>query len=281
MHNPRHLIASILGLVFSASLLAGCGGSTPEPPVASPAEPAVPTEPVAASPEAPAAAPAADLSTQNYCFGQETLFHVMETEGFWVNICGGDRPDHYIGVSKKDGNSLRVALKDYRADGLGYEAYNGTKRYQVLLHGEDSPRVLLVTDGAEVLVQQAVQQHQQLVALPSFPGSVASDPPDSVPDSPIHNYCGASESVFLAAETPNFWLNICGGDCPHHYVGVAKKDGQSIRLELTNYDPQGQQFTASNGPIRYEIFLGGDPEALVVTDTSSGRVLVREQLLNY
>jgi hypothetical protein len=38
------------------------------------------------------------------------------------------------------------------------------------------------------------------------------------------------------------WLNICGGDLPHHYAGVSKKNGKRIRLPLDDYDPKGDYF---------------------------------------
>jgi len=223
---------------------------------------------------APAAANV-PLAEQNYCLGEEVLFHVMETQGFWVNICGSDRPSHYVGVSKSDGKNIRLPLNDYSPDGLWYEAYNGSTRYQVALHGEEAPIALVVTDtakGDRVLVQQDVLRDQQLAS--ASPGGDSAEAPG-------HNYCESGESMFVTAETENFWLNICGGDLPHHYVGVSKKDNARIRLELSGYDPQGDRFVANNGPIRYELFLVGAPEALVVTNTSNGTVLVREQIVRF
>ncbi|NJL01337.1 MAG: hypothetical protein HC838_05260 [Spirulinaceae cyanobacterium RM2_2_10] len=292
MNDYQRALMTVCGLALSTSLLSSCGDPASEPTtdapetvdsaevVESPPESEPEPTPEAADADAAAAdadsspAPAAStaLRDQNYCLGGETLFHVVETSGFWVNICGDDRPNHYVGVSKSDGKNIRLPLSDYSADGLWYEAYNGNIRYQVSLHGEESPIALVVTDGDRVLVQQDVQRNQKMAVF-GQDGAIAA--------SIDHNYCETNESVFMAVATENFWLNICGGDLPNHYVGVSKNGGDRIRLPLSDYDPQGTKFTANNGAIRYEIFLVGDPESLVVTDTNTGDILVQEQILNF
>jgi hypothetical protein len=51
----------------------------------------------------------------------------------------------------------------------------------------------------------------------------------------FRNFCRQNESMFVAAETKGFWINICGGDLPNTYIGVSKKNGARIRLPLSNY----------------------------------------------
>jgi hypothetical protein len=41
------------------------------------------------------------------------MFVAAETKGFWINICGGDLPNTYIGVSKKNGARIRLPLSNY------------------------------------------------------------------------------------------------------------------------------------------------------------------------
>lgn len=80
----------------------------------------------------------------------------------------------------------------------------------------------------------------------------------------VPSFCGEYESTFILAETSDFWLNICGGDLPHTYIGVNKRTGASIRLPLASYSPDGQLFEARNGNVRYLISFG----------TAKGDVLV-------
>jgi hypothetical protein len=39
----------------------------------------------------------------------------------------------------------------------------------------------------------------------------------------LRNFCQQNESLFVLAETKDFWVNICGGDKPHTYIGISKK----------------------------------------------------------
>jgi hypothetical protein len=52
-------------------------------------------------------------------------------------------------------------------------------------------------------------------------------------------------SQFIHAETKNYNVYICGGDLPHLYVGIAKKNGSKIMLPLQN-SQSSREFTAVN-----------------------------------
>ncbi len=65
------------------------------------------------------------------------------------------------------------------------------------------------------------------------------------------NYCQDGESMFISAETSGFWVNICGGDNPYTYVGVSKRNGNSIRLPLQKYS--SEEFIAVNGDVSYRL----------------------------
>lgn len=82
------------------------------------------------------------------CNDGESTFITAETSGFWVGICGGDNPYTYVGVSKKDGKSIRLPLQRYSRD--EFVAVNKNTRYVL------TPKRLRVTQGRRVLVNQAI-----------------------------------------------------------------------------------------------------------------------------
>lgn len=96
----------------------------------------------------------------------------------------------------------------------------------------------------------------------------------------LRNFCRNDESTFVLAETKGFWVNICGADLPHHYVGVSKVDGKRIRLPLQNYDPQGNYFEAVNGDVTY-LLIRGTAKGDFLTVTQGDRELVRQVILNW
>lgn len=104
--------------------------------------------------------------------------------------------------------------------------------------------------------------------------------PQLISQNQLKNYCKPEESLFLSAETKNFWLNICGGDLPHHYVGVSKKNGKRIRLPLDEYDPKGDYFSAYNGNVNYLIIFN-TPKGSFLTVTEGEKELFREPLISW
>ncbi|NCO76188.1 MAG: hypothetical protein GW795_10800 [Cyanobacteria bacterium] len=104
--------------------------------------------------------------------------------------------------------------------------------------------------------------------------------PQLVSQKAVKNYCKPNESLFLSAETKNFWLNICGGDLPNHYVGVSKKNGNSIRLPLDDYNKKGDYFSAYNGNVNYLIIFN-TPKGSFLTVTEGKKELFREPLISW
>lgn len=96
----------------------------------------------------------------------------------------------------------------------------------------------------------------------------------------LMNYCDEGESLFLEAETDSFWVNICGGDLPHDYVGVSKETGNSIRLPLSDYDKQGTYFEAVNDDTSYLIIVGARKGSFL-TVTQGKEEILREPLINW
>lgn len=110
-------------------------------------------------------------------------------------------------------------------------------------------------------------------AIPEF-RSIAQSPRQ------LPNYCQQSESLFVIAETKGFWVNICGGDLPHTYVGVSKTNGKRIRLPLKDYDQQGDYFEAVNGNVSY-LLIRRSAKGDFLTVTQGDRELVRQPVLNW
>ena len=95
----------------------------------------------------------------------------------------------------------------------------------------------------------------------------------------VRHYCKDYESVFVAAETKNFYVSICGSHSPYHYVGVSKKTGKAIRLPLTvdGTDSRGQYFEAVNG--KYTYILANSTKGKNLTVSRGYTELLREPVL--
>lgn len=96
----------------------------------------------------------------------------------------------------------------------------------------------------------------------------------------LRNYCYEDESLFVAAETSGYWINICGGDLPHTYVGINKRNGNSIRLQLSDYADDGSYFEAMNGNVSY-LLIRDTPRGSFLTVTRGERELLRQSILQW
>jgi hypothetical protein len=94
-------------------------------------------------------------NNRNFCRHNESVFVSAETKGFWINICGGDEPNTYIGVSKKDGSRIRLKLSNYEPQGNYYEAINGDVSY-ALIKGTTKGDFLSVTRGNKQILKQPI-----------------------------------------------------------------------------------------------------------------------------
>lgn len=72
-----------------------------------------------------------------------------------MNICGGDFPATYVGVSKRNGNAIRLPLDYYEPDGTLFEAFNGNVSY-LLIRGTTKGDFLTVTQGTRELFRQPI-----------------------------------------------------------------------------------------------------------------------------
>jgi hypothetical protein len=94
------------------------------------------------------------------------------------------------------------------------------------------------------------------------------------------NNCQKNESLFVAAETKDFWVNICGGNKPHTYIGVDKSNGKFIRLPIKRYDPQGNMFEALNGNVSY-LLIRETAKGKFLTVTEGRREILRQPILRW
>lgn len=205
--------------------------------------------------------------------GTGGLYAYARTPKFRVYICSEDGdpsvPRYYRSFSQgKLGLSLDA--EDYEPRQGRYLIFKNNGYQYILDSGNGQTRTvqLIVKDPKDRILTEEVAQ----VYLESD-GSAATK--SQLQDRSVNLGCRDGESEFVTAETANFRVFICGGDLPHTYVGVAKKGGSRIRLDLQAIDPKADRFTAVNGDIRYQLTR----QQLRVTQGK--RILVAEPILSW
>jgi hypothetical protein len=91
---------------------------------------------------------------RNFCRKGESTFVAAETKSFWVNICGGDLAQTYVGVNKKTGKSVRLRLRDYDQQGRYFDAVSGP--YTYILADSTKGKNLTVSKGTRELLREPV-----------------------------------------------------------------------------------------------------------------------------
>lgn len=183
----------------------------------------------------------------------------FETANYNVYICpgsGNNYSGYYVGVAKNGQGTITVPLSSNSEE--TYVARNANTTYTV------TPFNLSVTQNGRNLLKEKVTSV-----------NFGENEYDSFP-----NFCRESESMFVAAETKGFWVNICGSDEPYTYLGVSKTDGSKIRLALTDYDQQGNSFEAVNGNVSY-LLIRGTAKGDFLTVTQGTRELFRQPILRW
>ncbi|MBW4627451.1 MAG: hypothetical protein KME49_18595 [Brasilonema octagenarum HA4186-MV1] len=101
----------------------------------------------------------------------------------------------------------------------------------------------------------------------------------ATPAQEVRNFCRKQDSVFVAAETKNYWVSICGSDSPLTYVGVNKKTGQTVRLPLSvnGRDSQRKYFEAVNNDYTY--ILAESTKGKNLTVAKGIREILREPVI--
>ncbi|MBW4594777.1 MAG: hypothetical protein KME46_18165 [Brasilonema angustatum HA4187-MV1] len=101
----------------------------------------------------------------------------------------------------------------------------------------------------------------------------------ATPTQEVRNFCRKQDSVFVAAETKNYWVSICGSDSPLTYVGVNKKTGQTVRLPLSvnGRDSRGKYFEAVNNDYTY--ILAESTKGKNLTVAKGIREILREPVI--
>jgi hypothetical protein len=143
--------------------------------------------------------------------------------------------------------------------------------------------------GGGIIINQATGSHICIAVLgcnrhdpipPSAPP--ISKSPDSSPPivaspsailPPRGSFCPLDKKTFVAAETDNFIVSICGNDHPDTYIGVSKNGGSSLSRPLS--DAQPDRFLARNGSTSYILTR----QSLTVTE--NGKILHSEKIQSY
>jgi hypothetical protein len=86
----------------------------------------------------------------------------------------------------------------------------------------------------------------------------------------VTSNCPDRSQQFVSGETASFNIYICGQNRPTQYVGVAKNNGSSIRLNLSS-SSRGK-YVARNGTTAYTVTRKS------LTITQNGRVLQTQPL---
>lgn len=94
-------------------------------------------------------------SGRNFCRKSESTFVMAQTKDFWLNICGGDLPNTYVGVNKRTGNTIRLPLASYSRDGQAFTARNGNVQY-LITFGTTKGDVLVVLQGQREILRQFI-----------------------------------------------------------------------------------------------------------------------------
>jgi hypothetical protein len=96
-------------------------------------------------------------NTPNFCVSQKIITIFAETKDFWLNICGNSAPDTYIGVSKKDGKSIRLPLSYVdRQEADYYEVKNGDYTYY-LFRTTKGDFLRVYQGNKQILLQQVIR----------------------------------------------------------------------------------------------------------------------------
>jgi hypothetical protein len=91
----------------------------------------------------------------NFCQESESTFVMAQTKDFWLNICGGDLPNTYVGVNKRTGAKIRLPLSSYSSDGLAFTARNGNVQYLITFKTAKGD-VLVVLQGQREILRQFI-----------------------------------------------------------------------------------------------------------------------------
>jgi hypothetical protein len=111
---------------------------------------------------------------------------------------------------------------------------------------------------------------------PQSSGSEVDDRPTATNDTPsqppetLASNCPDRSQQFVAGETDSFNIYICGQNRPTQYVGVAKDNGASIRLNLASASKG--KYVAKNGTTAYTVTRNS------LKITQNGRVLQTQPL---
>jgi hypothetical protein len=153
-----------------------------------------------------------------------------------------------------------------------------------IISSKNGGKVTIIIRGGSNSYQGSTRKGVKSQSYGSSDGSfafVSAGGSDSVSDTPTESNttdtastststCDDGEKTFLAAETDNFNIAICGKNKPTHYVGKSKQGGSSIKLPLSKASQD--RYIAKNGNVNYIV----TPKYLTIVQ--NGRTIQQDAL---
>ena len=171
---------------------------------------------------------------------------------------------YHMDASMMDGLEPTVEVELYDLNLGKFKMFDKDSSQVVFMTGDTKVRVekVEVAGGLEYKYKK-ISSKVNNTSLPT------STQPSS--KSTSNSSCPVDKKTFVAAETNNFFVYICGKSSPTNYVGVSKSNGESIILPLQS----NSQFTAKNGNYTYTI------TRQFLTVTQSGKIIRRDSIIAY
>jgi hypothetical protein len=156
-------------------------------------------------------------------------------------------------ISTKNGGKVTILIRG------GSDSYQSSKRNGVKSnsYGSYGGSFLFVSAGGDGSVSETPIESNTTDTASNSTSNFSSTCPDG-------------EKTFLAAETINFDIAICGKNKPTHYVGKSKQGGGSIKLPLSKASKD--RYIAKNGNVNYVI----TPKYLTIVQ--NGRTIQEDDL---
>jgi LCCL domain len=160
-------------------------------------------------------------------------------------------------ISNKKGGRVTVFIRP------GANNYRGTTRNGVKSqsYGEYGSSFSFVKKRTSAAIESPTQTIADIRSEPST---------DNVANTSSN--CQEADRTFVAAETNNFFLFICGKNKPTYYIGTAKNNSGSIRLPISSTGTK--KYTVKNGNASYTL----TPQNLTITQ--NGRVIQKDPILS-
>ncbi|CAK0778141.1 hypothetical protein CCP2SC5_70071 [Azospirillaceae bacterium] len=95
----------------------------------------------------------------------------------------------------------------------------------------------------------------------------------------VPSFCGESDSVFILAETADYWVNLCGGDLPHVLVISGKNDRKVIKADLDDRKTTSDVFVAQKSGVVYR-FVAAPASKASLSAARGGQSLFKQPVVH-